>query len=243
MALLRSAWAGALVPGSQNPLQQACGEGGEAERRQGEIGHHARALRAADGAVELHRLFHRLRAQADRARHLVIGPVMGEFLPGEALADDVQRFREPAPRLRHGDAVSIVFGFRRAAPEAQMQRAPRQRVQHRDLLGDAHRVVPGQHQHRGAEPDIRAERRHMRHEEQRARRRVVVREMVLQHPDRFVAERLGELHVLDDFVVKHLVGLADIGGGRGLHAEGHGSDRRHGNDFLLRGVSGAAGGG
>ena len=156
---------------------------------------------------------------------------MGEFLPGEALADDVQRFREPAARFRHGHAVSVVFGLRRAAAEAEMQGAPRQRVQHRDLFGDAHRMVPGQHQHRGAEPDIRAERGDMRHEEQRARRRVVVGEMVLQHPDRLVAKRLGELHVLDDLVVKHLVGLADIGGGRGLHAESHAAGRGHGRGF------------
>jgi hypothetical protein len=144
-----------------------------------------------------------------------------ERLSRQPLLDDAIAFGEARPRLVHVDVVGVVLHLGRAAADAEMQRAVRHAVQHGDLLGEPQRVVPRQHQHRGAKRQVGKGRRDVRHEEQRAGRRVIVAEMMFQQPGRVVAQLLPERAVLHDLAIQRLVGLVHVACRRCLKTEGN----------------------
>src|SRR5438128_7541084 len=55
----------------------------------------------------------------------------------------------------HRDAKALILEPRRTASETNQQPSMRQNVEHRDLLGNAYRTVPGQDDNRGAEVNPR----------------------------------------------------------------------------------------
>src|ERR1700733_2881414 len=71
----------------------------------------------------------------------------------EAEPDDVETFLEARPRLVHRNAKPFIFDTRGAAAETEQTAAAAENVEQRDLLGDADRVVPGDHDDGGAEVD------------------------------------------------------------------------------------------
>ena len=66
-------------------------------------------------------------------------------------------------------------------------------IEQRNLLGDAHRVVPWQHHHHGPEPGTRGFRRHVGEELEHIGTHGVVGEMVLHRPDGVEPQGLGHL--------------------------------------------------
>ena len=173
----------------------------------------------ADRAVEAHRLLPGLGAQADRPLDAPEPAAMPEGLSRQALLDDLEDFGEPRAALVHVDIVGVVFHFRGAAPDAEMQGALRQAVEHRDFFGQPQRVIPGQHQHRRAERQVRKFRRDMRHHQERAWRRIVVAEMMLQQPRGVIAELVTERAIGDQVAIELVIGNAGHIGRRRLESE------------------------
>ena len=97
-----------------------------------------------------------------------------------------------------------------AAAHADRKFAGCQRRQHRHVLGEADRIVPRQHHDGRAKPHAGTGGRQMRQEQQRVRRRVVVGEMVLDHPDGVETGFLREAGVADGLAV-HLRVAGAIG--------------------------------
>ena len=89
-------------------------------------------------------------------------PLVFEAFLRQAEADDVEAFLEAWPRLVHRNPKTFVFDTRGAAAEAEQTAAAAQHVEQRDLLGDADRVVPGDHDDRGAEVDALRSAREIR---------------------------------------------------------------------------------
>ena len=126
-------------------------------------------------------------------------------LAGERELHDLPAFAEAVAGLRHRHPQRVVLELGRAAPHADVQRPLGQRAQHRHVLGEADGIVPRQHHHRRAEPKPGAGGCDMRHEHQRIRRWVVIREMMLYEPHRVVAEALGEPGIPDGFAIEHRI--------------------------------------
>ena len=89
----------------------------------------------------------------------------------------------------HVDTETVVLDLAEAAPDAEDHPAARQVVEQRDLLGAAHRIVPGQHDHPGAQPHVGVAGRAVREELDGVWRQEVVGEVVLDRPDRLEATR------------------------------------------------------
>ena len=211
--------AGARPPAFQDFCQQAVGKGRQANWRDAEVAHHLGARGAADRAVKVDRLFDRLGAKPDRPVDVPEFSAVGEFLTAQPLLDDFKNFREARAAFVHVDAIGVVFHFRGAASDAEMQRSSREAVEHGDFLGEAQRVIPGQHQHGGAERQAGESGGDVRHQEKRARRRIIVAEMMFQQPGGVVAEARAERAVVQEILVKLLVGLGAVSRGRGLKSE------------------------
>src|SRR5216684_7178440 len=94
------------------------------------------------------------RARPDRcARDLVELALPLEFRLGERLADELRRLGKARPRLAHRYPEPGIFDARRPAAKTEQAAPAAQYVKQRDLLGDADRVVPRQHDDRGPERD------------------------------------------------------------------------------------------
>src|SRR5258708_2691386 len=83
-------------------------------------------------------------------RNLVVLAVEREALLRKSLADDDRAFDEAIARFLHVDAKAVVFDRRGAAPEAEDRPAARDDIEQCDLLRDLNRVMPWQHDDRGA---------------------------------------------------------------------------------------------
>ncbi len=147
--------------------------------------------------------------------------VMRKRLARQSLFDDLEDLGKARAALVHVDVVGVVFHPRGATPDAEMQGALRQAVEHGDFFGQPQRMIPGQHQHRGAERQIRKFRGDMRHHQQRARRRVVVAEMMLEQPGRVIAEPVAQRAIRHQVRIELLVGHAGHIGRRRLKSEPH----------------------
>ena len=109
------------------------------------------------------------------------------------LDDDLRRLDKARPRLAHRNAEAFVLDARRAAAEAEHTAPAAEYVEQRDLFGDAHGVVPRQHDDRGAERDALGAAGVIRQQLGRRRRHRIAGEMVLKREDRVEAQRLGEI--------------------------------------------------
>ena len=80
--------------------------------------------------------------------------------PVRSAFDDHRRgLVEALARLVHGAAEGGELAPRQPAAQTEAQPALAQQVEHRGLLRDAQRIVPRHDDRRGAEIDVRAERR------------------------------------------------------------------------------------
>ena len=138
-------------------------------------------------------------------------------LPGE-----LPGFAEAVAGGLHADPEGVVFRLRGAAAHADMQVPVAQRLQHRHVLGEAHRVVPGQHHDRGAEAEAGTGGGDMGQEQQRVGLRVVVAEMVLDHPGGVVAQAVQQLGIGDRLAVELAVAETRLPHGTDLVGEAGG---------------------
>ena len=155
--------------------------------------HDARALRrhgggigAATEALE--------RGGADLDRRLAVMLALVFHDPGlEALEQRLAVLDEQLAAVAHVEAKAVELDFPGAAPQAQDHAASRQMIEHGDLLGDPHRIVPGQHHDHRSQPHMLRAARHVGQELHDVGAHRVVGEMMLDRPDRFEAQRLGHV--------------------------------------------------
>jgi hypothetical protein len=110
-----------------------------------------------------------------------------------------------------------------AFADAEIEAAVRQQVESRGLFGEQCRVVPRQHQHRGAEPQRRCLRRQIGQEVEGRRDLAETSEMVLDQEHAVKAERLGLADIVDVVAVDLAVGclLARVGARAAEQSEPH----------------------
>ena len=136
----------------------------------------------------------RHRPRPDRgARDLEEPPFMLEAVVRQGLDDDLRRFDKAWPRLVHRDAEALVFDARRAASEAKHATSAAQDVEQCDFFGDPHRIMPGQHDDRGAEADAAGAASEIGEQLRRRRRHRVAGEVVFEREQRVEAQGLGEI--------------------------------------------------
>ena len=109
-----------------------------------------------------------------------------------------ERFLEALVGLRDRNAEAGKLVVPIALADAKLEPPVREQVDGRGLLGEQHRIVPGQHQHRGAEPQRRGARRHPGEQVEARRHLTEAGEVMLDHERGVVAERLGLDVVLDE---------------------------------------------
>ena len=125
------------------------------------------------------------------------------------LGDDVDRFLEARLGLLHRDAEADELVVPVALADAEIQPPARQQIDRRRLFGQQHRVVPGQHDHRGAKPQRARARADPGEQVQRRRDLAEAGEVMLDDERALIAERLGLDDVLD--VVLEAGGAVDVG--------------------------------
>ena len=141
----------------------------------------------------------------------------------EALQHVLGVLDESLPRLVHVDPEALELHPAEPAPDAEDDAPAGDVVEHRDLFGHPHRVVPGEHHHHRAELRALGPAGHVGQELDDVRAHRVVGEVVLDRPDRLETERLGELRepelvpvdlVVGEGVVRILEdgGVADVHG-------------------------------
>ena len=119
-------------------------------------------------------------------------------LGGPRLADDLHRLVEALGRLVDRDAEAVELGLAIALADAEIDAAAGQQVERRDLLGDQHRIVPRQHDHRGAEPDVLGARGEIGQHRHRGRDLALAGEVMLDHEELLEAEPIGFGHIVDE---------------------------------------------
>ena len=77
------------------------------------------------------------------------------FVRGPGFGDDVDRFFEAGAGILHRNAEAGEFVVAIAFANAEIEAPAGQQVDRRGLFGQQHRIVPGQHQHRGPQPQGR----------------------------------------------------------------------------------------
>ena len=113
------------------------------------------------------------------------------------LAQERQGLVEALGRLLDGDAEARELRRAVALADAEIEAAVGQEIERGDLLGQQHRVVPGQHHHRRAEPYALGAAGKVAQEIERRRELPDAREVVLDHEHAVIAELLGVQHVVD----------------------------------------------
>ena len=167
----------------------------------------------------MNRLVDGIGTDADRPLDVPEFAVMRERLSRQPLLDDLEHFGKARAALVHIDIVGIIFHLRGAAPDAEVQGAPGQQVEHGDLLGEPQRMVPGQHQHRSPQRQIGEFGRDMRHHQQRTWRRIIIAEMMFEQPCRVVAKPVAQFAIRHQIAIELMIGNAGDVGRRRLKAE------------------------
>jgi hypothetical protein len=169
-----------------------------------------------------------------------------QALGGVEAAGEVERRAAPAAlhqldAFLHPGAAVVAIGAeglvvlqRAAAADADVEPAAAHHVEHRELLGQVHRMVQGQQAHAHAHPDRARPRGDVRREHGGGRAEPVVVEVVLGDPDRGVAEPLGGQHlahvgVVDRLLAPLLVALHEIEQAEVHRARWYRPPRRHRN--------------
>ena len=188
-----------------------------------ELGHDARRL-GRDGGGVAAAAEGRVRARADVAAHLFdVRAVVLAVAALETLQDHLRRLDEELAAGVHVDAEAFELDPPEAAPEAEDEAAVRQIVEHADLLGDADRIVPRQHDDHRSEQQRVALAGEVGEHLQHVGAHRVVGEVVLDAPDRLVAERLGDaaepqLLLVHLEIAAALVGALEDDGESDVHA-------------------------
>src|ERR1700682_4230818 len=146
--------------------------------------------------------FLRGRRLDDDVLELPVFAVMREALlrrPG--FHDDVERFVEARVGFfdRHAESGELVVAI--ALAGAEIEPAAREQIDGRGLLGKQHRIVPGQHQHRGAKPQGLGLRRHPGEQRKAGGDLAEAGEVMLDQERRMIAERLGLDVVFDELLI------------------------------------------
>jgi hypothetical protein len=137
-------------------------------------------------------------------------PMMREaFLRGPGFEDQREPFLEALFGLLDRDAEARELVVAIALADAELEPAVGHEVDGRRLLGEQHRIVPGQHHDGGAEPQRRRPRRHPGEQVEARRDLAEAGEMMLHHEGAVIPERL-RLHIVLDEVLEPL-GAVDIG--------------------------------
>ena len=111
-----------------------------------------------------------------------------------------------------------------ALADAEIEPAARQKIDGRRLLGEQHWIVPGQHQHRGAEPERACFRREPRQQGQTRRNLPGSAEMMLDQEGRVIAQRFSFDVVVDELLVAEAgihIRAAVAGGGAAEQSKTH----------------------
>src|SRR5437879_432246 len=87
-------------------------------------------------------------------RNLVVLAVKREAFLRHSFTDDQRALDEAIAGLLHIDTEAVVFDRGSAAPETKDGAAAGKHVEQCDIFGDLDRVVPWQHDHRGAELNL-----------------------------------------------------------------------------------------
>ena len=132
-------------------------------------------------------------------------PGEGEGLAGHRLLQEAPALPEAVARGLHMDAEGVVLALGGAAAHADVQLALGKVDQHRQILGEADRVVPGQHHHRGTEPEARAGGGDVREQDEGIGLRVVVGEVMLHHPGGIEALLLQQPGIGDRLAIEAAV--------------------------------------
>ena len=149
-----------------------------------------------------------------------MGAVVAEGRAAQQPLGDLAVLAKELAGMRHVDGARVVFDPGHTATETDMQVGVGHQAQHRQVFGEAHRLVPGQHDDGGAQSQAGAGCGDVAQEEQRRGRGVVVGKVVLQYPDAAEAECLPEAAV-----IQHLAVALPVAGGAvllGRHHRAHG---------------------
>ena len=170
-----------------------------------------------------------LRPRADLDPRLLVEFAVAFDEPGLQRVDDHRRrFVEALARFVHAHAKRGELAPRQAAAETQAQPSLAQQVEHRRLLRDPQRVVPGDDDRGGAQIDVRARRRQIAHQLEVVGDERVVVEVMLGRPQTVEAEIGGEPREADFLVPHALVGtvVPAVAGEHHHHADIHRPLRR-----------------
>ena len=143
---------------------------------------------------------------------LVVGALVAEPRGGPQSLYDLDGVLEPAGALGGVQPVTGVFVAAGTPAKAHVQPPVADQVQHGPVLGQAHGVVQGRHQHRRPHPDFSSAGRDVGGENQRRRHHAVAGEVVLGQPGADETQFFGVLHLLGDFL-NQLLGLGALGPG------------------------------
>ena len=137
---------------------------------------------------------------------------------------DLERFLEARFGLFRRDLEALELAVPVALADAEIEPAVGDEIERRRLFGQQHRIVPGQHDHRGAEPQRRGAHGQRGQQRQRGRDLVPAGEVMLDREARMKAERLG-LDVEVEIIAEALAGLGRkarrVGLGRTEQSELH----------------------
>ena len=138
------------------------------------------------------------------------------LLGGPGFDDHVERLVEARIgfRDRHAETVKLVVAV--AFADTEIEPPAGEKIDGRRLLGKQHRIVPRQHQHRGAEPQCLGLRRQPGEQRETGGNLAEAGEMMLDQKGRMVAEPLG----LDIVVDELLIALAGIHVGSAVAGRG-----------------------
>src|SRR5579885_956399 len=164
-------------------------------------------VRIAGGDPERRvRALHRRRLDHDVLEMEEAAVVREALARGEGARHDVERLLEARLGLLRRDLEALELGVAVALADAEVEAAVAEQVEGGGLLGEQHRIVPGQHHHRGAEPERRGARGERHQQHQGGGGLLPAAEMVLDREARHQAERLG-LDVEIEIVAEALAGL------------------------------------
>ncbi len=159
------------------------------ERGQAQARRRVHAVLAVGRDVERRvRPLHRTRAHVQALGRVEAAREV-ERLAAPRLLDQRDAFLDAGPAVLAVGLEGLVVLQRAAAPDADVEPAAAHHVQHRELLGQVHRVMERQQAHAHAEPQRARAGGEERGEHRRDRAEAVVVEVVLGDPDRGVAER------------------------------------------------------
>ena len=143
------------------------------------------------------RLLQRLGDHVARGKVVVLAVEL-PVVAGEHRDDGAHRLLPAVALVAHADAERMQLRRPRRLAHAEIDTAARQQIERRHLLGHAMRLVGGELDHAMAEPDVlgalaRGAEEHLG----RGGVRVLLEEVVLDHPGVVVAKLVGELELIE----------------------------------------------